>query len=87
MGPRAISNNDRPLKSFTCVKIFLFQLIGSSLLIMHDKHNKGNVWMIDFAKTLRVEGMTLNHRSPWVVGNHEDGYLQGLDNLYEVRHH
>ena len=39
--------------------------------------------MIDFAKTLSVD-KELTHREPWVVGNHEDGYLTGLDNLIEV---
>ena len=63
----------------------LFQIIGSSLLIMYDKHDKSGVWMIDFAKTIPVEaGMVLNHRSPWQLGNHEDGYLSGVDSLIEV---
>ena len=40
--------------------------------------------MIDFAKTLPFGDHTLDHRSPWQVGNHEDGYLVGIDNLIEV---
>ena len=52
---------------------------------MHDKQNKAGIWMIDFAKTLRVEGRKLSHRAPWVVGNHEDGYLTGVAHLTEVR--
>ena len=63
---------------------FVLQIIGSSLLLMHDKQNKAGIWMIDFAKTLRVEGRNLTHRMPWVVGNHEDGYLNGVDHLTKV---
>lgn len=50
---------------------------------MFDNRGTTGVWMIDFAKTLSVE-QTLTHREPWVLGNHEDGYLTGLDNLIEV---
>ena len=67
----------------TCT--FCLQIIGSSLLLMHDKQNKAGIWMIDFATTLRVEGRKLSHRAPWVVGNHEDGYLTGVAHLTEVR--
>lgn len=57
------------------------EIIGSSLLIMYDSEITG-AWMIDFAKTIPVEaGLTLDHRAPWMIGNHEDGYLSGLDNL------
>jgi 1D-myo-inositol-triphosphate 3-kinase len=59
-------------------------LIGSSLLLIHD-HSKANVWMIDFAKTNPLpNGIQINHRNPWVVGNHEDGYLTGLHNLMDL---
>ncbi|XP_076445157.1 inositol-trisphosphate 3-kinase homolog [Babylonia areolata] len=57
------------------------EIIGSSLLIMYDCEKTG-AWMIDFAKTIPVEaGLTLDHRTPWTIGNHEDGYLSGLDNF------
>ena len=62
----------------------MFQVIGSSLLILYDHSNHANIWLIDFAKTLLVEGLTMTHRAPWQVGNHEDGYLVGLDHLAEV---
>ena len=33
-----------------------------------------------------IDGMPLklDHRVPWVDGNHEDGYLAGLDNLIAI---
>ncbi|KIH57910.1 hypothetical protein ANCDUO_11893, partial [Ancylostoma duodenale] len=59
-------------------------VVGSSLLIVHDSE-KVNCWMIDFAKSSPVESpKTLNHRSPWVPGNSEDGYLTGIDNLVKI---
>jgi 1D-myo-inositol-triphosphate 3-kinase len=60
------------------------EVIGSSLLIIHNGKNAG-VWMIDFAKTVSVpEGITIDHKSDWVLGNHEDGYLFGLNNLISL---
>nr|KAG5688145.1 hypothetical protein BaRGS_028438 [Batillaria attramentaria] len=60
------------------------EIIGSSLLIMYDAEKTG-AWMIDFAKTIPVDSsLTLDHRSPWRIGTHEDGYLSGLDNLIMI---
>uniref|UniRef100_A0A0K0DAD9 Kinase n=1 Tax=Angiostrongylus cantonensis TaxID=6313 RepID=A0A0K0DAD9_ANGCA len=60
------------------------EVVGSSLLIVHD-NEKVNCWMIDFAKSSPVDPpKALNHRTPWVPGNSEDGYLTGIDNLVKV---
>ncbi|XP_044749458.1 inositol-trisphosphate 3-kinase B isoform X2 [Coccinella septempunctata] len=60
------------------------EVIGSSLLFVHDKYN-ANVWLIDFAKTLKLpDDITITHKDKWKVGNHEDGYLIGIDNLISI---
>ncbi|CAB3221244.1 unnamed protein product [Arctia plantaginis] len=60
------------------------ELIGSSLLFVHDK-KRASIWMIDFAKTVPVpENQNIDHNTTWKVGNHEDGYLIGLDNLISI---
>ncbi|OWA52189.1 Inositol-trisphosphate 3-kinase B [Hypsibius exemplaris] len=58
------------------------EVIGSSLLLIHDTAGLAGVWMIDFAKTVPLpENIHIDHFRPWVEGNHEDGYLIGLNNL------
>lgn len=65
-------------------KRFFTQIVGSSILIIYDDTKIG-AWLIDFAKTRKVpDTMALTHRQPWVPGNHEEGFLFGLDRLIEV---
>lgn len=57
------------------------EVIGSSIFMIYDNEKVG-VWLIDFAKTREVpDGRKLTHRRPWEKGNHEEGFLFGLDNL------
>ncbi|KAL7863114.1 hypothetical protein SRHO_G00120980 [Serrasalmus rhombeus] len=61
------------------------EVIGGSLLFVHDHTSKANIWMIDFGKTIPTpENICLKHDVPWVEGNHEDGYLIGLDSLISL---
>ncbi|KAF2357170.1 Inositol polyphosphate kinase [Trinorchestia longiramus] len=60
------------------------EIIGSSILIVYDD-TKAGAWIIDFAKTRPLpEGQFVTHRDAWVLGNHEEGFLYGLDCLIEV---
>uniref|UniRef100_A0A667ZM56 Kinase n=1 Tax=Myripristis murdjan TaxID=586833 RepID=A0A667ZM56_9TELE len=58
------------------------EVIGSSLLFVHDHSSKASVWMIDFGKTTPVpDTHQLRHNVPWAKGSREDGYLIGLASL------
>ncbi|KAK1124944.1 hypothetical protein K0M31_006289 [Melipona bicolor] len=61
------------------------EVVGSSLLFVHDAKNAG-IWMIDFAKTLPLPQHLprISHDAEWKVGNHEDGYLIGVNNLIDI---
>ena len=60
------------------------EIVGSSLLIIYD-NQKAGVWMIDFAKSLPLQHPTrIDHVSQWSYGNHEDGYLFGINNLISI---
>ncbi|KAI9561627.1 hypothetical protein GHT06_012587 [Daphnia sinensis] len=57
------------------------EVVGSSILIIYDSQHVG-AWVIDFAKTLPLpDGLAVTHRQPWQQGNHEEGWLTGIDNL------
>lgn len=59
-------------------------MIGSSLLFVHDR-NQASIWLIDFAKTISLpSGTNITHVNEWIVGNHEDGYLIGINNLIQI---
>ncbi|XP_043931704.1 inositol-trisphosphate 3-kinase B-like [Protopterus annectens] len=61
------------------------EVVGSSLLFVHDKKGRANIWMIDFGKTVPVPNeQILQHDIFWEEGNREDGYLIGLRNLMEA---
>uniref|UniRef100_F1L1F8 Kinase n=1 Tax=Ascaris suum TaxID=6253 RepID=F1L1F8_ASCSU len=59
------------------------EVVGSSLLLVYDDFH-ASAWMIDFAKSVPIEGRIIDHRSEWKLGNHEDGYFTGLDNLIKI---
>uniref|UniRef100_A0A8C4Q1N9 Kinase n=1 Tax=Eptatretus burgeri TaxID=7764 RepID=A0A8C4Q1N9_EPTBU len=61
------------------------EVVGSSLLFVHDSRDQAKVWMIDFGKTRAMPvGQRLSHRKAWQEGNREDGYLTGLDHLITI---
>jgi hypothetical protein len=56
------------------------QFVGTSLLFAKDANGQVGVWVIDFGKTSECT-KAIDHQTPWEMGNEEDGYLVGLDNL------
>lgn len=60
------------------------EVIGSSLLFVHDRQ-QASIWLIDFAKTVVLPpNVHIDHACTWSVGNHEDGYLIGINNLISI---
>ena len=60
-------------------------MIGSSLLFVYDRNHQVGLSIIDFGKTIPLPpGIQVDHRSEWKAGNHEDGYLFGLDHVIEI---
>ncbi|XP_037869416.1 inositol-trisphosphate 3-kinase homolog isoform X1 [Bombyx mori] len=60
------------------------EIVGSSIFIIYDDERVG-AWLIDFAKTRKIPtGSQVNHRAPWQQGNHEEGFLFGLDRLIQT---
>ncbi len=44
-----------------------------------------NIWLIDFGKTVRLpENCSITHNKEWIEGNHEDGYLIGLNEIISL---
>jgi len=58
--------------------------LRTSLLFSYsDVTNTAKIHIIDLSRVSEA-GRRLTHRSPWESGNHEDGYLTGLDNLSRI---
>jgi len=57
------------------------EFVGASLLICMDASPpRVSVHLIDLAKTSMLpEKVCIDHRSPWKNGNHEDGFLFGIE--------
>ncbi|XP_021941752.1 inositol-trisphosphate 3-kinase homolog isoform X3 [Zootermopsis nevadensis] len=60
------------------------EVVGSSIFMIYDDTKVG-AWIIDFAKTVPVpDGRVVSHRQPWAQGNHEEGFLTGLDSFISI---
>lgn len=80
---RAILTRLREIRQlFECSDFFkTHEIVGSSIFIIYDDERVG-AWLIDFAKTRSVpQGLQVDHRAEWQQGNHEEGFLYGLDRL------
>ena len=59
--------------------------IRTSLLFVYSSAtNTTKVAMIDFPRCTERLPAPITHREPWAAGNHEDGYLVGVDNLISL---
>ena len=74
-----------------CTVFQQHSFIRSSLLFVYDGvQNTTQLRMIDLPKVSSAgvdaqdAPVMLNHRIPWEEGNHEDGYLYGVDNLIDI---
>jgi hypothetical protein len=68
----------------TCDAFMRHAFIRTSILLIYsDETNEATVNMIDLSRAYAA-GRRLTHTQAWAPGNHEDGYLTGLDNLIRV---
>lgn len=59
------------------------EFVGASFLFVVGAE-LAKVFLIDLAKTTPLpEGVLVDRRSDWEMGNHEDGLLKGVDNLVD----
>ena len=63
---------------FSFFSFFLFffslpQVVGSSLLLLHDRHCEVGLWMIDFGKTVEVNDSPVTHPSTPPSAQSTDG--------------
>merc|ERR1712137_1415144 len=65
------------------------EFVGASLLICIDASPpRVSVHLIDLAKTsLLPNRVCIDHRSPWKNGNHEDGFLFGIESCISCFEH
>ena len=67
-----------------CPIFMRHSFIRTSLLFIYSNAtNKTSINVIDLSRAYNAQ-RDLNHRSVWQSGNHEDGYLTGLDNLIRL---
>ena len=60
----------------------LHSFIRTSLLFVYSGvTNEAKLAMIDFPRCTERLPSKITHREAWAPGNHEDGYLVGVDNL------
>ena len=63
------------------------ELVTSSILFLYDADSSSGpqpgIWLYRFNYTQEL-ATPITHRSEWIPGNHEDGYLTGIDSLCEL---